>query len=81
MTYVDYQHFFAESVLAPWYANQSPYPSRPALGPTQSPVEWVPGVNQPGHITDHPPLFSAEVKERVEQCLYSPSGPSWPVTG
>ena len=27
----------------------------------------------------HPPPSYAEVKERVEQCLYSPSGPSWPV--
>jgi len=44
-------------------------------------VEWVPGVNQPGHIIDHPPPFSAEVKERVDPYLYSPSGPSWPVTG
>jgi hypothetical protein len=28
---------------------------------------------------DHPPPSSAEVKERVELYLYSPSGPSWPV--
>ena len=26
-------------------------------------------------------LCSAEVKERVELYLYSPSGPSWPVIG
>jgi hypothetical protein len=25
--------------------------------------------------------FSAEVKEKVELFLYSPSGPSWPVLG
>jgi len=30
---------------------------------------------------DHPPPFSAEVTERVELSLYSPSGPSWPVLG
>ena len=30
---------------------------------------------------DHPPSSSAEVKERVELYLYSPSGPSWPVLG
>jgi hypothetical protein len=28
-----------------------------------------------------PPPSSAEVKERVELYLYSPSGPSWPVLG
>jgi hypothetical protein len=28
---------------------------------------------------DHPPPFSAEVKERVIVHVYSPSGPSWPV--
>jgi len=28
-----------------------------------------------------PTPSSAEVKERVELCLYSPSGPSWPVLG
>jgi len=37
-------------------------------------VEW------PGR-DDHPPQSSAEVKERVELYLYSPSGPSWPVVG
>jgi len=26
----------------------------------------------------HPTLSSAEVKERVQLNLYSPSGPSWP---
>jgi hypothetical protein len=30
---------------------------------------------------DHPTPSSAEVKERVQQYLYSPSGPSWPLLG
>jgi hypothetical protein len=40
-----------------------------------------PGVKRPGRGVDHPPSSSAEVKERVELYLYSPSGPSWPVLG
>ena len=40
-----------------------------------------PGVKRPGRSVDHPPPSSAEVKERVEVHLYSPSGPSWPVLG
>jgi len=40
-----------------------------------------PGVKWPGRGVDHSPSFSAEVKERVELYLYSPSGPSWPVLG
>jgi hypothetical protein len=36
-----------------------------------------PGVKRPGRGIDHPPSSSAEVKERVELYLYSPSGPSW----
>jgi len=36
-----------------------------------------PGVKQPGRGVDNPPPSSAEVKERVELYLHSPSGPSW----
>jgi hypothetical protein len=41
--------------------------SRPALGPTQPPVQWVPGVlspgvkARPGRDADHSPPSSAEV--------------------
>jgi hypothetical protein len=42
--------------------------SRPALGFTQPPIQWVrgaisPGVKQPGHEVDHSPATSAEVKK------------------
>jgi len=37
------------------------------------------GVRWPGCSINHPHPSSAEVKERVELYLYSPSGPSWPV--
>ena len=40
-----------------------------------------PGVKGPGRGVDHQPPSSAEVKERVELYLYSPSRPSWPVKG
>jgi hypothetical protein len=38
-------------------------------------------LKRPGRGVDHPPPSSADVKERVELYLYSPSGPSWPVLG
>ena len=34
------------------------------------------GVKRPGRGVDHPPLSSAEVKEKVEVYIYFPSGPS-----
>jgi hypothetical protein len=40
-----------------------------------------PVVKRPRRGFDHPPSSSAEVKERVELYLYSPSGLSWPVLG
>ena len=39
------------------------------------------GVNRPGRGVDHPPLFSAKVKERVELYLCLMSGPLWSVVG
>jgi len=44
--------------------------SRTALGPTDPPIEWVPGalspaVKGPGREADHSPPSSAEVKECV----------------
>jgi hypothetical protein len=52
--------------------------SRPALGPTQSPVQWVPGALSPGgkagpgRDADHSPPSSAEVKKEQELYLLSP---------
>jgi hypothetical protein len=62
-----------------------PHPSRPAVGSTQPPIQWVPGLSRgvmrPWRVVVHLPSCNAEVKERVELYLYSHSGPSWPVLG
>ena len=39
------------------------------------------GVKRPGSGVDHLPPSSADVKERVQLHLFSPSGPLWPVLG
>jgi hypothetical protein len=56
--------------------------SRMALGPTQPPIQWVPGslslgVKRPGREAYHSPPSSAEVKEWVELYIHSPNTPSW----
>jgi hypothetical protein len=62
-----------------------PHASIPALGFTQPPVRWVPGlfsgVKRSGRGVGHPPSSSAEVHERVELYLYSIPGSSWSVIG
>ena len=57
------------------------HPASSTLYRVSSPVEGV--VKRSGCGVNHPPppQSSAEVKERVELCLYSLSGPSWPVLG
>jgi len=48
-------------------------PSLPQMG-----TGSFPGIKRPGRGVDHPPPYSAEVKERVE---LPPSGPSWLILG
>jgi hypothetical protein len=56
--------------------------SKPALGPTQPPLQWAPRalslvVKQPGHESDHSPPSSSEVKECVVLYIHSPNMPLW----
>jgi hypothetical protein len=50
--------------------------SRPALGFTQPPIQWVPGEKRPGREADHSPLTNVEVKK---PWIYTstPHTPSW----
>jgi hypothetical protein len=71
-------------IESPWGRDFS-HPSRPALGPTQPPIQWVPGLSTGGKLAGTkrwpPTPSSAEVQERVDLYFYSPSGPSSPVLG
>jgi hypothetical protein len=56
--------------------------SRRALGPTQLPIQWVPGalslvVKLPGSEADLSSPSSAEFKKCVELYLHSSNMPSW----
>jgi hypothetical protein len=59
--------------------------SRPALRPTQPPVQWapglLPGVKRPGRGADHPPPSSTEVKKEYSYTSTHPLGHFRPVTG
>jgi hypothetical protein len=61
-----------------------PHPSRPALGPSQPPIQWYrvyPGGKVAGAWCWAPTPSSAEAKERVELYFLSPFGLSLPVLG
>jgi hypothetical protein len=59
-----------------WWGRDFLPPSRLALGPTQPPIQRVPGyfqgVKRPGRGVNHSPPSSAEVKERVQLYLSPP---------
>jgi len=59
-----------------------PHLSKPALSPIQPPVKWVPslfpGSKATGAWRWPQPIFSAEVKERIQLYFYFSCGPSWP---
>jgi hypothetical protein len=53
--------------------------SRPALGPNQPPIQWVPealflGVKRTGRVADHSPPSSAEVKNVWSYTFTPPIG-------
>jgi hypothetical protein len=49
------------------------------------PYNWYqvsfPGIKQQRQSIDHPAPSNAKVNERVQQYLYSPTRPAWPVLG
>jgi hypothetical protein len=63
-------------IFAPFQTGSGAHPASYTMG-----TGSFPRVGRPKLGVDHPPPFSAEVKERVELHLYSSSGPSWPVIG
>ena len=53
-------------------------PDRPWSAPGLLYNGYRVSLKRPGRGVDHPPPSSAELNERVELYLGSPSGPSWP---
>ena len=63
-------------ISAPVQTGRGTHPASYAMGTVS-----FPGVKRPGRGVDHPPPSSAEINERIELYLYSPSESSWPVLG
>jgi len=72
-----------EGVGSPWVESRgggggAKFFTSVQTGPGNGSFPWV---KFPGRWVNQPLLSSADVKERVELCLYSPSVPSWQVIG
>jgi hypothetical protein len=80
-------HFLGEAawltlITSRLLARYFPYPFRPALGPTQPPIQgYISLYKRPRRGVNHPPPSIADVKEGVEVYLYSPSVPSLQAIG
>jgi hypothetical protein len=61
---------------APFHTGPGAYPASYTMG-----TGFSPGAKRPAHGVDHSTPSKADVKERVELYVYSPSGPSWSVLG
>jgi hypothetical protein len=46
--------------------------SRLALGPSQTPIQWEPGVNRPGREAHHSHPTNAEVRKNADRYIHSP---------
>ena len=79
-----YSFFYIQFRLATRFSECNLFvTSRPAMGPTHSPVRWVPGlfsgVKRLKRGVNHPLPSSAKVKERAQLYFCSPSGGLWSV--
>jgi len=63
------------SRIKSWWAGNFLHPSRPSLGFSQLPVQWVPGlfpgIKRAVRGAEHPPKSSVEVKESVKLSLWA----------
>jgi hypothetical protein len=66
-----------------WWGREFLHLSRPALRPTQPPIQWVQGlslgVKRPGRDADHPPPPSAKGENEYSDTSTPPLGPGWPL--